>query len=75
MSPSQLIAVAFKVFNNRGQVRGRGCKTEHNFLATALDSWKASTQKRSEPTQGRAQEECPRLKSKTMKERQEPPIW
>ena len=52
MSPSQLIAVAVKVFNNRGQVRGRGCKTEHNFLATVLDSWKASTQKRSEPTQG-----------------------
>ena len=33
MSPSQLIAVAFKVFNNRGQVRGRGCKTEHNFCS------------------------------------------
>ena len=76
MNPSQLVAVVFKVFNNREQwEKQEDARQDTTFLAAASGSWKAHSLKRCEPPLGREQcayckeeghwkKEYPKLKNK-----------
>ena len=75
MNPSQLVDVAFKVFNNRERQKREDARRNATFLAAALDSWKASNWKRGKPLlrreqcayckeEGHWKKDCPRLKNK-----------
>ena len=76
MNSSQLVDVAFKVFNNREQQQKKeDAKWNATFLAVELNSQKVSNPKRGEPPLGREQcayckeeghweKDCPRLKDK-----------
>ena len=76
MSPSQLVYVAFKLFNNREQrQKQEDAKRNAAFLAAALNSQKASNLMEGKPPLGKEQcayckeeghwrKDCPRLKKK-----------